>query len=224
MKKNILIFGYGDLAQRLSLIVDKNSYRLFGVSRTSKETLKNNHISWDWLSEDNPALDVKDFDCIIFIPKPSSYDEDGYKNGFVKSAENIFNLSKELTFDKFISISSTSVYGKGNKDMHYESDNLLPDDFRGKIIKDYESNQIKRYSNKLIILRLAGLYDSITDINFLNHLHRNNASKAINFFIETSLNFNSYEIFNCCEDREDRKGSISNKKLKEVGFIFDWYN
>ena len=40
MKKNILIFGYGDLAQRLSLIVDKNSYRVFGVSRTSKETLK----------------------------------------------------------------------------------------------------------------------------------------------------------------------------------------
>ena len=105
--------------------------------------------------------------------------------------------------------------------MRIESDNLFPDDFKGNIIKDYESNQIKRYSNKLIILRLAGLYDSITDINFLNHLHRDNASKAINFFIETSLNFNSYEIFNCCEDREDRKGSISNKKLKEVGFIFD---
>jgi len=221
MKKNILIFGYGDLAQRLSSIVDKNSYRLFGVSRTSKETLKNNHISWDWLSKENPVLDVKDFDCIIFIPKPSSYDEDGYKNGFIKSAENIFNLSKELTFNKFISISSTSVYGKGCKDMHIESDNLFPDDFRGNIIKDYESNQIKRYSNKLIILRFAGLYDSINDINFLNHLNRNNASKIINFFIETTLNFNSHEVFNCCEDREDKKGSISNKKLKELGFIFD---
>jgi len=221
MKKNILIFGYGDLAQRLSLIFDKNSYRVFGVSRTSKETLKNNHISWDWLSKENPVLDVKDFDCIIFIPKPSSYDEDGYKNGFIKSAENIFNLSKELTFNKFISISSTSVYGKGGNDMHIESENLFPDDFRGNIIKDYESNQIKRYSNKLIILRLAGLYDSINNINFLNHLNRDNASKIINFFIETSLSFNSYEIFNCCEDREDRKGSISNKKLKEVGFIFD---
>ena len=221
MKKNILIFGYGDLAQRLSSIVDKNSYRLFGVSRTSKETLKNNYISWDWLSKENPALDEKDFDCIIFIPKPSSYDENGYKNGFIKSAENIFNLSKELTFNKFISISSTSVYAKGGKDMHIESDNLFPDDFRGNIIKDYESNQIKRYSNKLIILRLAGLYDSINDINFLNHLNRDNASKIINFFIETALNFNSHEIFNCCEDREDKKGSISNKKLKELGFIFD---
>ena len=224
MKKNILIFGYGDLAQRLSSIVDKNSYKLFGVSRTSKETLKNNHISWDWLSKENPELDVKDFDSIIFIPKPSSYDENGYKNGFIKSAENIFNLSKELTFNKFISISSTSVYAKGGKDMHIESDNLFPDDFRGNIIKDYESNQIKRYSNKLIILRLAGLYDSINDINFLNHLNRDNASKIINFFIETALNFNSHEIFNCCEDREDKKGSISNKKLKELGFIFDWYN
>ena len=221
MKKNILIFGYGDLAQRLSSIVDKNSYRLFGVSRTSKETLKNNHISWDWLSKENPVLDVKAFDCIIFIPKPSSYDEDGYKNGFIKSAENIFNLSKELTFNKFISISSTSVYGKRGKNMHIESDNLFPDNFRGNIVKDYESNQIKRYSNKLIILRFAGLYDSINDINFLNHLNRNNASKIINFFIETTLNFNSHEVFNCCEDREDKKGSISNKKLKELGFIFD---
>ena len=224
MKKNILIFGYGDLAQRLSSIVDKNSYRLFGVSRTSKETLKNNHISWDWLSKENPVLDVKAFDCIIFIPKPSSYDEDGYNNGFIKSAENIFNLSKELTFNKFISISSTSVYGKRGKNMHIESDNLFPDNFRGNIIKDYESNQIKRYSNKLIILRLAGLYDSINDINFLNHLNRDNASKIINFFIETTLNFNSHEVFNCCEDRKDKKGSISNKKLKELGFIFDWYN
>ena len=107
--------------------------------------------------------------------------------------------------------------------MHIESDNLFPDDFRGNIIKDYESNQIKRYSNKLIILRFAGLYDSINDINFLNHLNRNNASKIINFFIETTLNFNSHEVFNCCEDREDKKGSISNKKLKELGFIFDWY-
>ncbi len=221
MKKSILIFGYGDLAKRLSLIINKNSYRLFGISRKSKETVKHNHISWDWLSKDNPMLDVKDFDCIIFIPKPSSYDEDGYNNGFIRSAENIFNLSKELTFNKFISISSTSVYGKGSKDIHIESDNLLPDDFRGNIIKDYESNQITRYSNKLIILRLAGLYDSITDINFLNHLSRDNASKIINFFIETTLNFNSHEIFNCCEDREDKKGSISNKKLKEVGFIFD---
>ena len=123
--------------------------------------------------------------------------------------------------NKFISISSTSVYGKGSKDMRIESDNLFPDDFKGNIIKDYESNQIKRYSNKLIILRLAGLYDSINDINFLNHLNRDNASKIVNFFIETTLSFNSYEIFNCCEDREDKKGSISNKKLKELGFIFD---
>ncbi len=59
----------------------------------------------------------------------------------------------------------------------------MPDDFRGKIIKQYELNQIKRYSDKLIILRLSGLYDSVPDKNFINYLKRDNASKIINFFI-----------------------------------------
>ena len=89
MKKNILVFGYGDLAQRLRLIVNKDFYELFGVSRTNKETELKNHISWNWLSKDNPKLNAKDFDTIIFIPKPSSFEEEGYKDGFIESSENL---------------------------------------------------------------------------------------------------------------------------------------
>ena len=48
----------------------KDFYELFGVSRTNKETELKNHISWNWLSKDNPKLKAKDFDTIIFIPKP----------------------------------------------------------------------------------------------------------------------------------------------------------
>ena len=73
-------------------------------------------------------------------------------------------------------------------------------------------------------MRLSGLYDSLPDKNFINYLKRDNASKIINFFIETGINFKSHEIFNCSEDRNDGKGNISNTKLKEIGFIFAWFN
>ena len=69
-------------------------------------------------------------------------------------------------------------------------------------------------------MRLSGLYDSLPDKNSINYLKRDNASKIINFFIETGFNFKSHEIFNCSEDRNDGKGNISNTKLKEIGFIF----
>ena len=220
MKKNILVFGYGDLAQRLRLFVNKDLYELFGVSRTNKEPELKNHISWNWLSKDNPKLNAKDFDTIIFIPKPSSFEEEGYIDGFIESSENIYKSIKGISFKRFISISSTRVYGKDKQNIHFESDDPMPDDFRGKIIKQYELNQIKRYSDKLIILRLSGLYDSLPDKNFINYLKRDNASKIINFFIESGFNFKSHEIFNCSEDRNDDKGNISNTKLKEIGFIF----
>ena len=73
MKKNILVFGYGDLAQRLRLIVNKDFYELFGVSRTNKETELKNHISWNWLSKDNPKLNAKDFDTIIGSSAPEAF-------------------------------------------------------------------------------------------------------------------------------------------------------
>ena len=56
----------------------------------------------------------------------------------------------------------------------------------------------------------------------LNCLHRNNAAKAINYFIENDFNFSSYEIFNCSENSTS---SINNdSKLKNTGLIFDSYD
>ena len=94
------------------------------------------------------------------------------------------------------------------------------------IIRQYEQNQIKRFKNKLILLRFSGLYTS--EPKSKNHLHRDNAAKIIKFFIENDFNFTSHEIFNCSEDARlfvgDKKssyGNISNEKLKKLGFIFD---
>jgi len=221
MKKNILIIGYGDIAKRLTNNTNKDVYEIYGVSRQDKKN--KNFIKWDWLSKELPSLDNIDFESIVFIPKPSSLDEIGYKDGFINSIENIQKLLSAVSFKKFISISSTRIYGKDRDKIFNELDNPKPNDYRGRIISTYEANQIKNYGDKLLILRFSGLYDSGSNDIPKNHLHRNNAAKIIQFFIENDFNNPSYEIFNCSED-SNNSGNISNDKLKKLGFIFDQYH
>ena len=221
MKKNILIIGFGDIAKRLTNNLNKDIYNIYRVSRQDKEN--KNFIKWDWLSRELPSLDNIDFESIIFIPKPSSSSERGYRDGFINSIKNIQKLLSTISFNKFISISSTRIYGKDKDRVFNELDDPKPNDYRGRIISIYEENQIQNYGDKLLILRFSGLYDSDSTKISKNHLHRNNAAKIIQFFIENNFNNSSYEIFNCSED-SNNLSNISNEKIKELGFIFDQYH
>ena len=224
MKKNVLIIGFGDIAKRISDNIDDNEYELYLISRGNHKSDIKNYFKWDWLSEEIPKLDIAEYDSIIFIPKPSSFDEDGYKKGFINSSENVFRLTSELSYKKFITISSTRVYGNNKSGIFMESDPLSEDDFRSKTLVKYENNQIKYYGKNLIILRFAGLYQTVSERKFVNYLHRNNAANIIKFFIENEFNSKEHQVFNCAEDRNDEQGNISNSKLKSLGFIFDGYD
>ena len=215
MKNKILVIGYGDIAKRLNYQLDDSTYEIYGISRQENST--NNFISWDWLSSNLPRLENKEYHSIVFIPKPSAIDQAGYIDGFINSSINVFNLCKTISFKKFITISSTRIYGEKETKLVSEKD-FNPNEFRGRTILKYEESQIKRYAEKLIILRLSGLYDSESEIKPKNHLHRENAAKIIKFFIENDLNYTSHQIFNCCEDDSI---NISNERLKKTGFIFD---
>ena len=224
MKKNVLIIGFGDIAKRITHNIDDNDYELYSISRGNHKSDIKNYFKWDWLSEEIPKLDITEYDSIIFIPKPSSFDEDGYKKGFINSSENVFRLTSELSYKKFITISSTRVYGNNKCGIFMESDPLSEDDFRSKTLVKYENNQIKYYGKNLIILRFAGLYQTVSERKFVNYLHRNNAANIIKFFIENEFNSKEHQVFNCAEDRSDEQGNISNSKLKSLGFIFDGYD
>ncbi len=222
MKKNILIIGFGDIAYRLSKLVNKKKYRIYGISRSNKFLDNKDYIYWDWFSQDLPELNNLEFDTIIFFPKPVSLDKEGYLKGFVASAENICKLVNAISYKRFISISSTRIYGKKENKLFTESDEVKPNEYRGKTIKKYEDLQIENFNEKLIILRFSGLY-SVLKNRSTNFLHRNNAAEIIKFFIEKDFVFDSYQIFNCSED-SDSSTNISNKKLKKAGFIFTTFN
>jgi nucleoside-diphosphate-sugar epimerase len=222
MSKNILIIGYGDLGRRVKSRLD-HKYIVYALNRNPKKEDGVKSFYWDWTSGNDFNFKGIIFDSIILIPKPSNMNEDGYRSGFIKALVNINNSLLKVDFNKLIAISSTRVYGSEQHGMLNENIELLPSDFRGSIIKDYEKLLTKTYQKKLIILRFAGLYDENSKTKPFNGLHRKNAAMAINFFLKNENIDIDEHIFNCCEDVvfDDSKKCISNKRIKETGFSFE---
>ena len=220
MSKKVLILGYGDIANRLSKLLSKKDFDLYAVSKSIKK-IKNFYMH-DWLSDDQFKLDQKDFDSVIFFPKPFDMSEAGYKKGFIDGSRSILNILEKINFRKLILISSTRVYGREQIGLLDESTEPQPSDFRGKLVYDYENLFIKKYNKEAFVLRFAGLYTNKSEVTFLNNLHRDSAAEII-YFILSNQNFETKSyIINCVNSVNAVPGErlISNKKLIDLGFKF----
>jgi nucleoside-diphosphate-sugar epimerase len=222
MQKNILIIGYGDIAKRLIKVLDTESINIYAVSRNDSTNPNINKFNWDWLSDKKIDFQAKNFDSVIIIPKPSSLDENGYKDGFIIATKNILNLLSNLNINKIIAISSTRVYGSHHKGAVDEKSIEKPSEYRGKLILEYEIALSQIFGSKLTILRFSGLYDDQSKKTTHNKLHRDQAAKIIAHFMEYKSESNQANIINCSEDSKIlvSKKSIINNKLKQKGFRF----
>ena len=220
MSKKVLILGYGDIANRLSKLLSKKDFDLYAVSKSIKKI--ENFYMYDWLSDNQLKLDQKDFNSVIFFPKPFDMTEAGYKKGFIDGSRNILNILEKINFRKLILISSTRVYGREQIGLLDESTEPQPSDFRGKLVYDYENLFIKKYNKETFVLRFAGLYTNKSEVTFLNNLHRDSAAEII-YFILSNQNFETKSyIINCVNSVNAVPGErlISNKKLIDLGFKF----
>ena len=220
MSKKVLILGYGDIANRLSKLLSKKDFDLYAVSKSIKKI--ENFYMYDWLSDNQFELDQKDFDSVIFFPKPFDMSEAGYKKGFIDGSRSILNILEKINFRKLILISSTRVYGREQIGLLDESTEPQPSDYRGKLVYDYENLFIKKYNKETFVLRFAGLYTNKSEVTFLNNLHRDSAAEII-YFILSNQNFKTKSyIINCVNSVNAVPGErlISNKKLIDLGFKF----
>ena len=220
MSKKVLILGYGDIANRLSKLLSKKDFDLYAVSKSIKKI--ENFYMYDWLSDNQFELDQKDFDSVIFFPKPFDMSEAGYKKGFIDGSRSILNILEKINFRKLILISSTRVYGREQIGLLDESTKPQPSDYRGKLVYDYENLFIKKYNKETFVLRFAGLYTNKSEVTFLNNLHRDSAAEII-YFILSNQNFETKSyIINCVNSVNAVPGErlISNKKLIDLGFKF----
>ena len=220
MSKKVLILGYGDIANRLSKLLSKKDFDLYAVSKSIKKI--ENFYMYDWLSDNQFELYQKDFDSVIFFPKPFDMSEAGYKKGFIDGSRSILNILEKINFRKLILISSTRVYGREQIGLLDESTEPQPSDYRGKLVYDYENLFIKKYNKETFVLRFAGLYTNKSEVTFLNNLHRDSAAEII-YFILSNQNFETKSyIINCVNSVNAVPGErlISNKKLIDLGFKF----
>jgi len=220
MSKKVLILGYGDIANRLSKLLSKKDFDLYAVSKSIKKI--ENFYMHDWLSDNKFELDQKDFDSVIFFPKPFDMSEAGYKKGFIDGSRSILNILEKINFRKLILISSTRVYGREQIGLLDESTEPQPSDYRGKSVYEYENLFIKKYNKQTFVLRFAGLYTNKSEVIFLNNLHRDSAAEII-YFILSNQNFKTKSyIINCVNSVNAVPGErlISNKKLIDLGFKF----
>ena len=165
MNKNILIIGYGDIGNRLSKILKEQSANIYAVSRHGSLDQNIIKINWDWLSNSNLDLPKITFDSVIIIPKPSNLDENGYRDGFISSLENITNSLQNVDIKSVIAISSTRVYGDHQLGYIDEATLTEPSDFRGNLLKEYELTLNKFFPVYLNILRFSGLYIDLSLIH-----------------------------------------------------------
>src|SRR6056300_382654 len=202
MNKNILIIGYGDIGSRLSKILKEQSANIYAVSRHDSLNQNIIKINWDWLSNNNLDLPRVTFDSVIIIPKPSNLDEDGYRDGFISSLENITNSLQNADIKSVIAISSTRFYGDHQLVYIDESTLAEPSDFRGNLIKEYELTLNQSFPEYLNILRFSGLYIDSSKHSSHNRLNRNTAAKIISFAIDKLSQNKENDIYNCSEDCE----------------------
>ena len=210
--KKVLIIGYGDIGQRVSRLLSE--HQIIGVSRNNNTQDHNTSWhQWDWLSGRSLELPNVEISTVIVILKPTSFDENGYQNGYIKAAEIIIkNLNHSFNYQKLVVVSSTRVYGEKNGRGITETAAPQPDDFRGRIILEYE--KIMRDQSKVepLILRPSGLYDP----------KQKWMQKFINSFEAKQLPLSSKE-----SNRFDRNALatiisnyVAKKKLAELSGIF----
>jgi hypothetical protein len=213
MKKNILIIGFGDLAERLEQLVSEEDINIYGLTRSPENHIGARLTKWDWHSEVAFTAPEKAFDTVIFFPKPKEYNEYGYRAGFIESLKIIHKSLQSIKFNSFIGISSTRVYGNHQDGNLNELNTPQPSDYRGEIILEYEKLIKSLFPNSSLVLRLSGLFGNKTNLlkdfvknfdgvrkevpnKFINRLSRDECAEIIAFAISHNL-YSDHDLLNC---------------------------
>jgi len=155
----ILIVGCGDIGTALALTLQEQGHELTGLRRNPPEKKSViNYIKADVSQHKELAELDFDYDQLLYILSPSSFDLDAYQAVFSLGIKNMLdslrvkNASIAITF-----VSSTRVYGQSQGEWLTEDSITKPTDERGKILLAAEE-MILAFNDQSTVVRFSGIY------------------------------------------------------------------
>ncbi len=155
----ILIAGCGDIGTKAGIMLHEKGHEVFGLKRdisTLPEQII--PIKADLSEAIDPSILPTDVDKVIYILAASAFNEQAYQQAYVDGARQLLEAlgNQVKTLDRFIFVSSTSVYAQNNGEWVDEQSLTEPVSFNGRVMLQAEQ-QILNLAQGLVV-RFSGIY------------------------------------------------------------------
>ena len=159
-ESKVLLLGCGDIGSRLAPRLQTNNCVVTGARRRRVDDSP--AIRYEQVDARNKeqlaSLLQTGWDIIVITLTPTSYDDEGYRQGYVEPIQNLIaSLKSEQQPSLIMFVSSTGVFGQNDGSLVDEHSETVPQRFNGKRV--LQAEELLRDSNlNSVCVRFSGIY------------------------------------------------------------------
>ncbi len=199
----ILVAGCGKLGGAIATMLSGQA-EVFGLRRNPSQVPQRiNPLGADLLDREQVKSVLPDnLDIVIYCLTPSSYDEDGYRNAYVRGLESLVAALGTQSLKRLIFVSSSSVYSQDDDSWVDETSPTDPARFSGQMVLEGEQTALNS-GHPATVIRFSGIYgptrqqflDAVMNgrmdpgrpAPFSNRIHEFDAAAAVHHLVTLAL-------------------------------------
>lgn len=199
----ILMVGCGDIGAAVGKRLVDQGHQVCALQRTVREGLPGiKTVNADLTQADQLSSLSFDYEQLVYIVSPSTYDIDGYKAVFETAVNNLLVVLTQKAADLAITfVSSTRVYGQRAGEWLNEESLTDPDDERGQIILAAEERFLA-FNQQSTVVRFSGIYGRSNHLlkqlsegakiqqkpsYFTNRIHRDDCIAVLDYLVNKKI-------------------------------------
>lgn len=154
----ILVAGCGKLGGAIAETLSRQA-EVFGLRRNPARVPQGVHaLGADLLERKQVEAILPDsLDIVIYCLTPSSYDEEGYRNAYVRGLENLVAALDSQRLTRLFFVSSSSVYSQNDDSWVDETSPTDPARFSGQMVLAGEQTALNS-GHPATAIRFSGIY------------------------------------------------------------------
>ncbi len=156
----LLLLACGDIGNRVIAGIDRTSWQVAAMRRRIEQLPQTVEAYGGDATQSESLRQVISAvapDVIIVTMRPGEMSDAGYRNSYVKVAENLSTILSEWYKGLLIWVSSTGVYGQHDGEWVDEGSTTEPQHFRGKRLLQAEQVMIES-GLAVTVVRFSGIY------------------------------------------------------------------